>query len=70
MSPFEFFGVGRIVFGRGQFARVGEFVAPLGRAALVVYNGDEQGRGGALDRLDAALVSLIAGYHVWLATLS
>ena len=26
--------------------------------------------GGALDRLDAALFSLIAGYHVWLATLS
>ena len=25
---------------------------------------------GALDRLDAALFSLIAGYHVWLATLS
>jgi phosphatidate cytidylyltransferase len=26
--------------------------------------------GGALDRLDAAMFSLIAGYHVWLATLS
>jgi phosphatidate cytidylyltransferase len=26
--------------------------------------------GGALDRLDAALFSLIAGYHVWLATLT
>lgn len=26
--------------------------------------------GGALDRLDAALFSLIAGYHVWQATLS
>jgi phosphatidate cytidylyltransferase len=26
--------------------------------------------GGALDRLDAALFSLIAGYHVWLATMS
>ena len=26
--------------------------------------------GGALDRLDAALFSLIAGYHVWLATLN
>jgi phosphatidate cytidylyltransferase len=23
--------------------------------------------GGALDRLDAALFSLVAGYHVWLA---
>ncbi|MEO8689812.1 MAG: phosphatidate cytidylyltransferase [Solirubrobacteraceae bacterium] len=26
--------------------------------------------GGALDRLDAALFSLIAGYHIWLATLT
>jgi phosphatidate cytidylyltransferase len=26
--------------------------------------------GGALDRLDAALFSLIAGYHIWLATIS
>lgn len=26
--------------------------------------------GGALDRLDAALFSLVAGYHVWLATLA
>ena len=26
--------------------------------------------GGALDRLDAALFSMIAGYHVWLATVS
>ena len=26
--------------------------------------------GGALDRLDAALFALIAGYHVWLATVS
>jgi len=26
--------------------------------------------GGALDRLDAALFALIAGYHVWLVTLS
>jgi alcohol dehydrogenase class IV len=50
-SPFEFFGVGRVVFGRGRFARVGELVAPLGRSALVVYNGDEPGRGGTLDRL-------------------
>ncbi len=26
--------------------------------------------GGALDRLDAALFSLVAGYHVWLATVA
>lgn len=48
---FEFFGVGRIVFGCGQFSRAAEIIAPLGRSALIVYNGDEQGRDGALDRL-------------------
>lgn len=54
---FEFFGVGRIVFGRGQFARAAELVAPMGRAALVVYNGDAPGSGGALDRLVERLAS-------------
>jgi alcohol dehydrogenase class IV len=53
MSSFEFFGVGRIVFGRGTFARVAEIATPLGRKPLVVYNGDAPGRGGALDRLAA-----------------
>lgn len=52
---FEFHGVGRIVFGRGQIARLGELAAPLGRAALVVFNGDEPGRGGVLDRVTALL---------------
>jgi alcohol dehydrogenase class IV len=55
MHRFEFFGVGRIVFGRGQFARVGELAATLGRNPLVVYNGDEPGRGGALDHLTGAI---------------
>jgi alcohol dehydrogenase class IV len=55
MNPFEFFGVGRIVFGRGQFARAGELAATLGRDPLVVYNGDEPGRGGALDQLTGAI---------------
>jgi alcohol dehydrogenase class IV len=51
MSTFEFFGVGRVVFGRGRFAHVAELAGQLGRAALVVYNGDEPGRAGTLDRL-------------------
>src|SRR4051812_4023044 len=55
LPPFEFFGVGRIVFGRGTFARVGELVATLGRSPLVIFNGDEPGRGGALDRLCQAI---------------
>jgi alcohol dehydrogenase class IV len=39
MVPFEFFGVGRVVFGRGTFGRAGELAAAHGRSALVVYNG-------------------------------
>lgn len=39
MQAFEFYGVGRIVFGRGVIARLGELAAGLGRAALVVHNG-------------------------------
>ena len=57
MSRFEFFGVGRVVFGRGQVGRVGELVAQFGRAALVVFNGDEPGRRGVVDRAAALLDS-------------
>jgi alcohol dehydrogenase class IV len=42
MSKFEFFGVGRVIFGRGEFRRVGELAAALGRTALVLYNGSGQ----------------------------
>jgi len=46
MQAFEFYGVGRVVFGRGKFAAVGELAAGLERAALVIYNGN-----GVVDRL-------------------
>ena len=55
MAKFEFYGVGRVVFGRGQVARLPELVAPLGRSGLLVYNGDEPGRGGVVDRVAALL---------------
>src|SRR5579864_893506 len=38
MSRFEFFSLPRIVFGRGQFARLAELAAPLGTAALIVHS--------------------------------
>jgi alcohol dehydrogenase class IV len=41
MKAFESYGVGRVIFGRGQFARAGEVVSALGRSALVVFNGSE-----------------------------
>src|SRR4029450_689124 len=55
MATCECFGVGRVVCGRGQFARVAEIATTLGRDELIVYNGDERGHGGALDRLQELL---------------
>jgi alcohol dehydrogenase class IV len=42
VRKFEFYGVGRVVFGRGEFARAGELAATMGRSALVVFNGSEE----------------------------
>src|SRR5687768_14509854 len=39
MMPFEFHSVPRVIFGRGEFRRIGELAARLGRFAMVVYNG-------------------------------
>lgn len=39
MSNFEFFGVGRVVFGRGEIRRLGGLAAEMGRSAMVVHNG-------------------------------
>ena len=51
MEKFELFSVGRIVFGRGELARVGQIAAQLGRAAMVIANAGEMGDGGPVDRL-------------------
>jgi alcohol dehydrogenase class IV len=40
MHAFEFFGVARIVFGRGKIAAAAEIAATLGRAPLVIHNSD------------------------------
>ena len=44
MNPFEFFNTPRIVYGRGVVARLPEVVRPLGRRALIVFNGRAQPR--------------------------
>ena len=54
-EAFEFCSVGRIVFGRGEFTRVGELAGEMGRSALVVTNAGEPGDGGVVDRLAALL---------------
>ncbi len=54
MAKFEFYSVPRIVFGRGQFSRLGELARPLGRRAAVLFNGDETGAGKVRQALAAA----------------
>ncbi|HET6251129.1 MAG TPA: iron-containing alcohol dehydrogenase [Tepidisphaeraceae bacterium] len=41
MPNFDFFSVPTIIFGRGQFSRIGELAAALGKRALLVFNGSE-----------------------------
>jgi len=43
MNPFEFFGVARVIFGRGESRRIGAIVATLGRRAMILYNGEGLG---------------------------
>ena len=50
MAPFEFFGVGRIIFGRGKFTLLPELAATLGQSPMVIYNGE-----GTVERLSKAL---------------
>jgi alcohol dehydrogenase class IV len=55
MTPFEFTLPGRVVFGRGQFKRVGELAAEFGRRPLVVTNADRSGKLGLLENLAGLL---------------
>jgi alcohol dehydrogenase class IV len=54
ISPFEFFGPSRIVFGRGKFAQATELAAGLGKLPMIIYNGP-----GVIDRLTAMLPKAI-----------
>jgi alcohol dehydrogenase class IV len=40
-DQFDFYSVGRIVFGRGQISRLTELIAPFGTRALLVHNGSD-----------------------------
>ena len=62
---FEFSTVGRIVFGRGQFKRLGELVAEYGRKALVVTNADRAGKLGLLARLAELLAAQNVAHTVF-----
>ena len=50
---FEFVAPARILFGSGQFERLGELAAKLGKRALIVFNGSEALANTAKDRLAA-----------------
>jgi len=55
MTAFDFFCLGRIIFGRQTVNRIGELSAALGKRALVVTNAGQPGAGGVVDRLAALL---------------
>lgn len=55
MSRFEFSTAGSVVFGRGQFARIGELASGLGQSALVVTNADRSGERGLHEGLTERL---------------
>ncbi len=52
---FEFYTAGRIIYGRGEFDRIGELAANFGRKAMVIRGGDYLRQAGVIDRLAAAL---------------
>ncbi|MGD0461061.1 MAG: iron-containing alcohol dehydrogenase [Tepidisphaeraceae bacterium] len=53
MTAFEFYGIGKIIFGRGTVARAGELAAGLGKSPLLIHNSD-----AAVDRLLKSLAGL------------
>lgn len=57
MANFEFVAPARILFGSGQFERLGELSAKLGKRALIAFNGSEPLANAAKDRLAAAGLS-------------
>jgi alcohol dehydrogenase class IV len=56
MKPFEFYSVGRIIFGRGQSRRLGDIAASFGQRVLVIYNG--QVSTAVMDSLTAAKLNV------------
>ena len=55
IGAFEFYGVGRVIFGRGKIGLAAELAAGLGARPMVIYNGD-----GVVDRL----IQMIPGANV------
>ncbi|MCS7220997.1 MAG: iron-containing alcohol dehydrogenase [Anaerolineae bacterium] len=65
MARFEFYTAGRIIYGRGEFARIGELTASLGHKAMVVM-GRHVRKTDLIDQLAALLDSykIARAYYV------
>jgi len=62
---FSFYSAGEIIFGRGEFTRVGEITKRFGRKALIVLRGQSIRRTGIYDRLRGQLESRGVEYAVY-----
>ncbi|MCD6289889.1 MAG: iron-containing alcohol dehydrogenase [Anaerolineae bacterium] len=51
MVKFEFYTAGRIIYGRGEFDRIGDLVAGFGHKAMIVLGGEFLRTSGIVDRL-------------------
>ncbi len=51
MMKFEFYTAGRIIYGRGEFARIGELAAEFGRKVMIVIGGEYLRKVGLIDQL-------------------
>jgi alcohol dehydrogenase class IV len=60
MSIFDFYSVGRLIFGRGEIERAGKLAAGLGQSALLIHNGAEDAAQRLAGLLSAAGVAAIA----------
>jgi alcohol dehydrogenase class IV len=65
MPRFDFFNTPRILFGRGRISEVGTLARSFGARALLVYNGDQPGAGGPLDRASDVLRSAAVECHAF-----
>ncbi|HWE01253.1 MAG TPA: iron-containing alcohol dehydrogenase [Tepidisphaeraceae bacterium] len=61
MNKFDFYSVPRILFGGGQFSRVGELTSQFGRRAFIVYNGSQ----AIADRLIAMIDAAGIGHEIF-----
>jgi alcohol dehydrogenase class IV len=65
MPRFDFFNTPRILFGRGRIGEVGTLAKSFSARALLVYNGDDPGAGGPLDRASDVLLAAPVEIHLF-----